>query len=102
MIPLAPGYDARMSMAWLRSLAVIVAIIGALLLLASGLGVRLGPGGGLGHRRYATEGGPDRGHGDHVLVRLHGRRGGADHPAAGRHPDRRALEIPGRARRYGH
>src|SRR2546427_13270215 len=31
-----------MSMAWLRSLAVIVAIIGALLLLASGLGVRLG------------------------------------------------------------
>ncbi len=42
MIPLAPGYDARMSMAWLRSLAVIVALIGALLLLASGLGVRLG------------------------------------------------------------
>ncbi len=42
MIPLAPGYDARMSMAWLRSLAVIVAITGALLLLASGLGVRLG------------------------------------------------------------
>ncbi len=31
-----------MSMAWLRSLAVIVALIGALLLLASGLGVRLG------------------------------------------------------------
>lgn len=29
-------------MAWLRSLAVLVAIIGALLLLASGLGVRLG------------------------------------------------------------
>ena len=42
MIPLAPGYDARMSMAWLRSLAVIVALIGALLLLASGAGVRLG------------------------------------------------------------
>ena len=42
MIPLAPGYDARMSMAWLRSLAVIVALIGALLLLASGVGVRLG------------------------------------------------------------
>jgi uncharacterized protein (DUF1499 family) len=31
-----------MSMAWLRSLAVIVAVIGALLLLASGAGVRLG------------------------------------------------------------
>jgi uncharacterized protein (DUF1499 family) len=31
-----------MSMAWLRSLAVIVALIGALLLLASGAGVRLG------------------------------------------------------------
>src|SRR5437879_7923114 len=42
MIPLAPGYDARMSMAWLRSLAVIVALIGALLLVASGVGVRLG------------------------------------------------------------
>src|SRR5213083_3074597 len=42
MIPLAPGYDARMSMAWLRTLAVIVAVAGALLLLASGAGVRLG------------------------------------------------------------
>src|SRR2546430_9127230 len=41
MIPLAPGYDARMSMAWLRALAVIVAVAGALLLLASGAGVRL-------------------------------------------------------------
>src|SRR5947207_10247737 len=42
MIPSAPGYDARMSMAWLRTLAVIVAVAGALLLLASGAGVRLG------------------------------------------------------------
>src|SRR6266480_1897134 len=42
MIPLAPGYDARMSMAWLRTLAVIVAVAAALLLLASGAGVRLG------------------------------------------------------------
>src|SRR5438093_6127576 len=42
MIPLAPGYDARMSMAWLRTLAVIVAVAGALPLLASGAGVRLG------------------------------------------------------------
>src|SRR5438876_6084612 len=42
MIPLAQGYDARMSMAWLRALAVIVAVAGALLLLASGAGVRLG------------------------------------------------------------
>src|SRR2546422_9264925 len=42
MIPLAQGYDARMSMAWLRTLAVIVAVAGALLLLASGAGVRLG------------------------------------------------------------
>jgi uncharacterized protein (DUF1499 family) len=31
-----------MSMAWLRSLAVIVAVVGALLLLAAGAGVRLG------------------------------------------------------------
>src|SRR5438270_12834791 len=56
MIPLAPGYDARMSMAWLRSLAVIVALIGALLLLASGLGVRLGwwtYGAGFALLRYA-------------------------------------------------
>src|SRR3989442_14292471 len=42
MIPLAPGYDARMSMAWLRALAVIVAVAGALPLLASGAGGRLG------------------------------------------------------------
>ena len=42
MIPSAPAYDARMSMAWLRALAVIVAVAGALLLLASGAGVRLG------------------------------------------------------------
>src|SRR5712664_4827783 len=42
MIPSAPGYDARMSMAWLRVLAVIVAGAGAVLLLASGPGVRLG------------------------------------------------------------
>src|SRR5947207_12421924 len=42
MIPSAPGYDARMSMAWLRTLAVIVAVAGALLLLASGAGVRPG------------------------------------------------------------
>ena len=43
-------------MAWLRSLAVIVAIIGALLLLASGLGVRLGlwtDGTGFALLRYA-------------------------------------------------
>src|SRR5438552_15698949 len=42
MIPSVPGYDARMSIAWLRTLAVIVAVAGALLLLASGAGVRLG------------------------------------------------------------
>ncbi len=43
-------------MAWLRSLAVLVAIIGALLLLASGLGVRLGlwtDGTGFALLRYA-------------------------------------------------
>src|SRR5207245_2922030 len=34
--------DSRMTIAWLRALAVIVAAGGALLLLASGLGVRLG------------------------------------------------------------
>ena len=64
MIPSAPGYDARMSMAWLRALAVIVAVAGALLLLASGAGVRLGLwtyGTGFALLRYAaSEGGITR------------------------------------------